>query len=318
MFGKNKDNHGAIAASYQLKRKVTREPSNERERRIDSMQKAWYRYSGNKLSVVGLAIVCLVLIMAIFAPFIAPYPEHAGAYTNFKDALKGPCSTYLFGTDNVGRDILSRIIFAFREALLMPAMVLVIAVPFGSFWGLVAGYKKGTLLETVIMRVTDVFLSVPAMLLALAIASVLKPNMTNAMLAITIMWWPWYTRITYGVASSVRNEYFVIEANLIGASTGHILFKEILPNCYSAIFTKLALDIGFIILIGASLSFVGLGTQPPDPSLGQMISDGRRYLPENWWMTIFPSLGVVLVILGFNFLGDGLGDVLTKGGNKND
>lgn len=315
---KRKMDDAAIAAAYQINRREEREPSNEKERRKDSRKKAWYRFSRNKLSIVGLCLVCIVILSALFARFIAPYPEHAGAYTNFADASRPPCKAYLFGTDNVGRDILSRIIFAFREALWMAGLVLVISVPFGSFWGLVAGYKKGTVAETFIMRITDIFLSVPAMLLSLAIASVLTPNMTNAMLAITVMWWPWYTRITYGLASSVRNEYFVIEADVIGASKAHILLKEILPNCYSAIFTKVALDIGFIILIGASLSFIGLGTQPPDPSLGQMISDGRRYLPENWWMTIFPSLAVVLIILGFNFVGDGIGDMLAKGDGKSD
>jgi len=127
------------------------------------------------------------------------------------------------------------------------------------------------------------------------------------------MWWPWYARITYGTASSIRNEYFVISAELIGASKAHILFKEILPNCLSPIFTKMALDIGWVTLIGASLSFVGLGEQPPTPSLGQMLSDGSNYMPEYWWMTIAPAAAIAILILGFNLFGDGVRDALSKG-----
>jgi len=138
------------------------------------------------------------------------------------------------------------------------------------------------------------------------------------MIAVTVMWWPWYTRMVYGMASSYRNEYFVIGADLIGASRFHILFREILPNCLSPIFTKMALDVGWVILIGASLSFVGLGEQPPTPALGQMVSDGSRYMPDSWWMTIFPALAIIVIILGFNLLGDGIRDMLAKGEKGNE
>ncbi|MDL2273726.1 ABC transporter permease, partial [Oscillospiraceae bacterium OttesenSCG-928-G22] len=201
MFAK-KLTHAEIAAKYRVSKTEVFEPTNDRERRRDNFKKAWYRFSRNKLSVFGLILVTLIILCAVFAPVIAPYPEHAGAYTDFANESKPPSAQFPFGTDNVGRDILSRIIFSFRDALFMAALVLVISVPFGSFWGLVAGYMKGTIVETIIMRVCDIFLSVPAILMALAIASVLTPNLTNSMLAITVMWWPWYTRITYGVASS--------------------------------------------------------------------------------------------------------------------
>jgi len=138
------------------------------------------------------------------------------------------------------------------------------------------------------------------------------------MIAVTVMWWPWYTRLVYGMASSLRNEYFVIGAGLIGASKPHILFREVLPNCFSPIFTKMALDVGWVILIGAALSFVGLGEQPPTPALGQMVADGYRYMPDLWWMTVFPSLAIVVVILGFNLLGDGIRDMLAKGEGDHD
>jgi peptide/nickel transport system permease protein len=213
----------------------------------------------------------------------------------------------------MGRDIFSRIIFAFRGALIMAVVVLALAVPPGVLLGLIAGYFQNTWIDTVIMRITDIFLGVPPLILALAIAAMLKPTLMNAMIAVTVMWWPWYTRLVYGMASSVRNEYFVIAADLTGASKFHILLREILLNCLSPVFTKMALDVGWVILIGASLSFVGLGEQPPIPALGQMVSDGARYMPTFWWMTIFPALAIVLAILGFNLMGDGLRDMLETG-----
>lgn len=285
------------------------------ERIKEEIKKKWYMFSRNKLSVIGLAIVLLVIFTAVFAPLIVPYPQHAAEFVDYKNASLAPSSQYFFGTDVYGRDIFSRICFAFRGALLMGIIVLAIAVPVGVMMGLLAGYYKGSKIDTIIMRLTDIFLAVPPILLALAIAAVLEPNLKNSMLAVTVMWWPWYARLTYGMASSLRNEYFVISSELIGAGKAYILFRDILPNCLSPIFTKMALDMGWVILIGASLSFVGLGEQPPTPALGQMVSDGMRYMPDQWWMTIFPSLAIVLIILGFNFLGDGIRDMLAKGEN---
>ena len=278
-----------------------------------NLGKNWYKFSRNTLSIVGLVIVVGIIISAIFAPWITPYPEHAGPFVDFDNTGQPPSLQHLCGTDNIGRDIFSRTIFAFRGALIMAVVVLALAVPPGVILGLIAGYFKNTWIDTAIMRITDIFLSVPPLILALAIAAMLKPTLMNAMIAITVMWWPWYARLTYGMASSVRNEYFAIAADLIGASKFHILFREILPNCLSPIFTKVALDVGWIILLGASLSFVGLGEQAPIPSLGQMVSDGARYLPTFWWMAIFPALAIVLVIMGFNLLGDGIKDMFEKG-----
>ena len=278
-----------------------------------NLGKNWYRFSRNTLSIVGLVIVAGIIISAIFAPWITPYPEHAGPFVDFDNTGQPPSLQHLCGTDNMGRDIFSRIIFAFRGALIMAVVVLAIAVPPGVFLGLIAGYLQNTWIDTVIMRITDVFLSIPPLILALAIAAMLKPTLMNAMIAVTISWWPWYTRLVYGMASSVRNEYFVIAANLIGASKFHILLREILPNCLSPIFTKMALDIGWVILLGASLSFLGLGEQPPIPALGTMLSDGAKFMPTLWWMSVFPALAIVLCILGFNLMGDGIRDMLEKG-----
>lgn len=275
-----------------------------------NLGKYWYKFSRNRLSVLGLLIVGSVVCLAVLAPVVTPYPRHAGAFVDFNNAGTPPSSLHPFGTDIFGRDILTRIVFSFRGALLTAVVVLAIAVPTGVLLGLLAGYFRGSWIDAVIMRITDVFLAVPPLILALAIASVLKPNLMNSMLAVTVMWWPWYARIVYGMASSARNEYYVIAAELTGASKIHILFREILPNCLSPVFTKVALDVGWVILISASLSFVGLGEQPPTPALGQMVSDGAKYMPEYWWMTTFPALAIVLVILGFNLTGDGLGDML--------
>jgi peptide/nickel transport system permease protein len=274
------------------------------------MGRNWYKFSRNALSVVGLIIVLGIVICAVFAPWLAPYPEHAGPYVDLANGLQPPSWQHLGGTDQIGRDIFSRLLFSFRGALTMSVVVLAIAVPIGVLLGLIAGYSQGRWIDTLIMRITDVFLGLPPMILALAVASVLAPTLMNALLAITVAWWPWYTRLVYGMASSVKNEYFVIAAELNGGSKFHILFREILPNCLSPIFTKMALDVGWVILIGASLSFVGLGEQPPTPALGQMVATGAKYMPTYWWMTIFPALTIVSTIMGFNLLGDGIRDML--------
>ncbi len=286
----------------------------QRASRLENLGRSWYKFSRNPLSVIGGATVLLIVLMTIFAPFVAPYPEHTRPFTDFVNASRAPSLEYPFGTDVIGRDILSRVIFGYRSSLLMGVVVLGLAMPPGVLLGLIAGYFQGTWIDTVIMRVTDIFLGVPPLLLALAIASVLRPNLFNAMVAVTLMWWPWYTRLVYGLSSSLRNEFFVSAAETAGASTAHILFREILPNCLSPIFTKISLDMGWVIIIGSSLSFVGLGVQPPTPSLGTMVADGARYLPDQWWISVFPALAIVAVVLGFNLLGDGLRDLFAAEG----
>ena len=287
-------------------------PALARSRRSESFGRNWYKFSRNPVSIIGLATVLLVTFLAVFAPVVAPYPEHAGAFVDFDNASQPPSLQHPFGTDVVGRDILSRIFFGFRFSLLMGVIVLTLVVPPGVTLGLLAGYNQGTWIETVIMRVTDIFLAVPPLILALAITAVLTPNLTNAMLAVSLMWWPWYTRLVYGLASTLRNEFFVNSAEAVGASKGHIMFREILPNCISPIFTKMSLDMGWVILIGSALSFVGLGVQPPKPGLGTMIADGAKYLPDLWWISVFPALAIVVVVLGFNLLGDGLRDMFAS------
>jgi peptide/nickel transport system permease protein len=290
---------------------ITRQQVRElqRKNRRENLGRAWYKFSRNPLSIIGGTTVVVITLLAIFAPFVAPYPEHAKPFTDFANASQPPSWQHLFGTDEIGRDILSRVIFGFRFSLSMGLVVLSIVVPVGVLLGLIAGYYNGTWVDTTIMRITDIFLAVPPLILALAIASVLEPNLFHSMIAVTLMWWPWYTRLVYGLASAQRNEFYIASAETTGASTPHILFREILPNMVSPIFTKISLDMGWVIIIGSMLSFVGLGVQPPKPGLGTMVASGAKYLPDQWWIAIFPALGIVVVVLGFNLLGDGLRDL---------
>lgn len=275
----------------------------------ESLKIAWYKFSAGGASVVGLVIVVLVILLAIFATVIAPYPDHGGAVVDFANASQPPSAEHWLGTDTIGRDVFSRLLISLRSSLLMGILVLSIAVPIGFIVGVIAGYFKDKWIDTVLMRITDIFLAVPAMILALAIASVMESNLRNSMIAITVMWWPWYARLAYGVASSIRTENYIIYAELTGANLFHIIFKEFLPNTFHQILTKMTLDMGYVIIMGATLSFVGLGEQPPSPALGNMISEGVKYLPGLWWLTIFPALTIVIIVLGFNLLGDGVGNI---------
>jgi peptide/nickel transport system permease protein len=276
------------------------------------LKRKWYRFSRSPLSIVGLVISVATVIIAFAAPFVAPYPQHAGLFTDFPHALQPPGSTYLFGTDEIGRDVLSRIIFGFRYSLMMAAVVLALVVPPGVILGLIAGYYRGTWIDTLIMRIADMFIAVPPLVLALSIAAVLTPSVFNAMMAVSLMWWPWYTRLTYNTVSAMRNEYFVQASEVMGASSSHTIFSEILPNCLGPILTKVTLDVGWVILLGSALSFVGLGAQPPTPDLGTMVAEGGQYLRQAWWLTIFPAMAITLIILAFNLLGDGIRDIFVE------
>lgn len=271
--------------------------------------RTWYLFSRSPLSVVGLAIVVAIILAAILAPHVTPFPAHAGKFVDFANASMPPSASHWLGTDTIGRDILTRIVFGFRVSLLLGIIVLLLAVPVGVVLGLVAGYFGGRT-ETIVMRVTDVFLAIPPLVLALAVMGFLKPNLPNAIIAVTVMWWPWYTRLVYNLARSIRVEGFVVAAEVIGAPKAHILFREILPNTAPSVITKMALDMGFVILIGSSLSFLGLGVQPPTADLGSMVADGAKYLPDLWWISVAPGVAILLTVLGFNLLGDGLRDLL--------
>ena len=273
------------------------------------MRRSLFILLRNPLSLTGVILITLVVVSAVFADFIAPFPEHAGAVVDFANFNKAPEWPYLFGTDLVGRDLFSRILYAYRISLVLGIVVLAIAVPIGVTIGLVAGYLGGWT-EYVLMRITDVFLSIPPLVLAMSMMGLLEPTLTNGMLAVTAMWWPWYTRLVYNLTRVEKEEGYVLAAEVIGASKPHIIFREILPNCVPSIVTKMTLDLGFVILIASSLSFLGLGVQPPTPDLGSMVADGAKYLPDSWWLTVFPGLAILVAVFGFNLLGDALRDIL--------
>lgn len=273
------------------------------------MIRAFRILAANPLSLIGFILVALIVFAAVFAPWIAPYPTHNGAVVDFLNNNRPPSAQNWMGTDLVGRDIFSRILYAYQISLGLGLVVLAIAPPVGTIVGLLAGYMGGWV-ETVLMRIVDVFLSIPPLVLAIAMMGVLEPTLTNAMLAVTVMWWPWYARLVYSIARSEREEGYVLAAEVIGASSFHIAFREILPNCLPAILTKMTLDMGFVIIIASSLSFLGLGVQPPTADLGSMVAEGARYLPDSWWLTVFPGLAILLIVFGFNLLGDGLREIL--------
>ncbi len=276
---------------------------------ISNRQRAWRRLRRNPIAVVGGLMVLSVILAAIFAPWVAPFPTHAGAVVDFRHRHSPPDALHWMGTDNAGRDILSRVIFGYRVSLTLVAGVLGVAMPFGVLLGMAAGYFRGRT-EFVIMRLTDIMLAMPPLVMALAITAILTPDLINAMIAITALWWTWHCRLIYRVTSSIVAEDFVEAARLSGASHAHILLREILPNCMAAISVKTTLDAGFVILFGATLSFLGLGVQPPTPDLGTMVATGAQFLPDQWWEAVMPGLGVLYAILGFNLLGDGLRDML--------
>lgn len=276
------------------------------------MKRIAYRFRGNPASVIGAGIILFFVFLAVFAPYIAPYPGDAGyggdPATHFGQSLEGPSIEHPMGTDQAGRDILSRVIFGTRLSLTLGLVVLSFAMLIGIPVGLLAGYRGG-FVGTVLMRTSDVFLSIPPLVFALVVIVALEPGLTNAMIAIAVGWWPWYARLTYGEVLSVKEETFVEASRGIGSSTPRILFREILPNILAPITVKFSLDMGYAILVGAGLGFLGLGAQPPVPEWGTMTAQGRNYLPGSWWFSTFPGLAIFLAVLGFNFLGDGLRDM---------
>jgi len=274
---------------------------------ISNNQKMLKRLFKNKMTILGLVIVLCIIFCAIFASVLAPYPEAATGSIDFAKMNLKPSSTNWFGTDEIGRDIFSRVIYGTRYSLLMGAVVITIAVTIGVPLGLIAGYWGGKV-NSIIMRVTDVFLAVPSLILAMAVAAILKPNLMNSMIAISFGWWPWFTRLVQAETLKIKNEQFIISSEGIGASKWRIAFLEILPNCLPTIIVKISTDIGFVILTGASLGFLGLGAQPPTPEWGTMISEGRNYLPTIWWASTFPGLAILVTVLGFSLLGDGIRD----------
>ena len=266
-------------------------------------------FSKNTSAMLGLAIVLSFLTIAAIGPWIVPFPEDATGSINLDIKLQAPNAVHWFGTDEVGNDIFTRVVLGTRVTLQIALIVTGVAMLIGVPLGMIAGLAGG-LVQEAIMRITDIFLSIPGLVLAIAIVGALGPGIVNAMLALSLVWWPGYVRLIQAKTLSLKNEIYVESARAVGASQLRIVFVHILPNCTSPIVVKASMDMGMAILGAASLGFLGLGAQPPYPEWGAMISIARTYLPDWWWYSFFPGIAISLTVLGFNLLGDGLRDVL--------
>lgn len=261
-------------------------------------------------------MLTLFVLIAVFAPLLAPYPEDTGSATHPEIALQAPSKDHWFGTDELGRDILSKVIYGTRISLVSATVTVFFAMMIGTILGAIAGAMRGWVSE-VIMRITDIFLSFPPTLLAIAITALMGASLRNAQLAMIISWWPWYTRLMRSGAISVNERQFVKSAKAIGTKPLTIIFKHIVPNCLAPIIIQASMDMGSVVLTLASLSYLGLGAQTPTPEWGLMVSTSKSYVLGAWWYCAFPALAIFLVVLVFNIIGDGLREVLDPKTRKN-
>ncbi|MBT9778939.1 ABC transporter permease subunit [Clostridium sp. MCC353] len=264
------------------------------------------RYIHNRLAVIGTAVLLLFVIMALFAPAIAPYDPY---FMDGTAVLVGPCSAHPFGTDNMGRDILSRVIYGSRISLWVSIVSVSIATVLGLLLGVSAGYFGGAL-DAVLSRLTDIMFSFPEVLLALLIMSILGASLNNIVIAIGIVYTPIFARIARGAVLSIRGSLYIEASRSIGVSNRSIIFQHIIPNILSPVIVQVTLSLAFAILAEASLSFLGIGVEPDIPSWGVMLSNGKDWLELAWWSAVFPGVFICLAVLGFNVLGDGLRDIL--------
>ena len=282
-------------------------PASRRQARLGQVWLAWQRIRRNRLAMAGLVIVGILLVVAALAPWIAP---HDPLTQDLSRRLLPPGTPgNLLGTDDFGRDILSRIIHGARITLYIIALVAVTAPVIGLLIGTVAGYFGGWI-DATLMRVTDIFLAFPRLILALALVAVLGPGIENAVLAIALTAWPPYARVARAETLTVRSSDYIAAIRLQGASAPRIIAGHVVPMCLPSVIIRVTLDMAGVILIAAGLGFLGLGVLPPAPEWGLMISTGRKYLFEQWWVATMPGLAIFIVSLGFNLLGDGLRDVL--------
>ena len=287
---------------------MTALPLSHEEAHAGSRYRAVKRFVRNRAALVGALLLTVLVIVAVFAPWLAPYPEDVADMVHFDRMLSPPSTEFWFGTDETGRDVLTRTLFGARLSLLMAVSVIVIAVAIGVPLGLIAGYYGGTI-EALLMRITDVFSSIPALVLALAVSVVLGASFGNAIFALGLVWWRGFARLAHGQTLAIKNENYVVAARLMGAPNRWIIFREILPNMSSTLLVTASLDAGSVILIGTSISFLGAGASPPTAEWGLMVAGGRHYLPGAWWPSLFPGLAILVTVLGLNMVGDGLRDL---------
>jgi len=279
------------------------------EVKLKALKEYIYLLRRNNLTFIALIIILSLVVIAIIAPIIAPFPHHIYEGINLNDKLLAPSRVYFFGTDEMGRDIFSRVLYGTRISLLASLIAVIMGLIIGVPLGLVAGFYGG-FVDEFIMRIVDMFLSFPPLLLAMAIAAFLGPSLQNAIIALIISWWTWYTRLIRGQVVSIKEREFVRAAHAIGTPSWQIMFKHILPNCISPVIVQASMDLGGIILTLAALSFLGLGAQAPTPEWGLIVNTSRTYFLKAWWYGIFPGMAIFITVLCFNLLGDGLREVL--------
>jgi peptide/nickel transport system permease protein len=264
------------------------------------------RFLWNPSAMIGIVILFITIFIAIFGPLFAPFDPLA---VDLQNRFLPPSATHLFGTDDMGRDIFSRSLHGIRISLVVSVAVLSFAVVFGIIFGATSGYLGG-IVDNIFMRITDIFLAFPPFILAMAVAASLGPSLFNTMLAVMVVWWPWYARLVRGSFLSLKNNLYVEAARSIGTTNFSIIFRHILPNCIAPVLVMASLDLGYAILVTSSLSFIGLGARPPTPELGAMISQGRTYIIDYWWVPTFPGIVIFMMVLGVNLLGDTIRDFM--------
>ncbi len=282
--------------------------TNTSNKKRSQWMEVWRRLKRNKMAILGLIILIILFLLAIFADVIANY-DNVVIKQNLAQKLQGPSAAHWLGTDEFGRDIFARLVHGTRVSLQVGIVAVGISIIIGGVLGAVAGYYGGKL-DNTIMRIMDIFLAVPSILLAIAIVSALGPSILNLMLAISISSVPSYARIVRASVLSIRDQEFIEAAKAIGASNVRIIFRHIIPNSLAPVIVQATLGVASAILSTAGLSFIGLGIQPPAPEWGSMLSGGRQYLRYAWWVTTFPGVAIMITILSLNLLGDGLRDAL--------
>jgi len=286
---------------------ISEHPRSRRQAALGRAYGVWRSFARNRLALLGLAIIGLLVLLAALAPWLAPYSPSVGDLRTTR--LLPPSAAHWFGTDDQGRDILSRLLHGSRITLFVVMLVAVLAAPVGLLVGTVAGYAGGGV-GSVLMRITDIFLAFPRLVLALAFVAALGPGIENAVLAIAITSWPPYARIARAETLVVAQADYIAAVRLVGASPARIVLLHIVPLCLSSVIVRVTLDMAGIILTAAGLGFLGLGAQPPTPEWGAMIASGRQYVLDQWWVAAAPGAAIFVVSLGFNLLGDGLRDAL--------
>ena len=277
-----------------------------RDARLRYLKDSYILWRRNHLMVVGSGIIVLLLLVAAMAPWLATHDPYLQI---LPDRLLPPSTQHYFGTDSLGRDIYSRVVHGSRVTLTIALLVAAISTPLGLAVGVLAGYFGGAL-DEILMRLSDVFLAFPKLILAIAFAAALGPGVENAIVAISVANWPSYARLARAETLSVRSNDYIQVIRSMGASNLRIMVGHITPMCLSSIIVRLSLDMGTIILTAAGLGFLGLGAQPPAPEWGLMVSDGRQFLVDQWWVSTLPGFAILIVVMGFNLMGDGWRDIL--------